>query len=139
MDPAALAGVINGNFLQDVNPVVGTAPGDINPIAFGLLNYKLPKTGQYLIPNATLNQPISVTFPENSFTPGTAYFFADQAVGDMDYIVNSKDVLALKYYYQHDPSVAPYAYSGVSGIHAKPGRRQPGGFDHEHADAKAES
>ena len=62
------------------------------------------------------NQPISVTFPENSFTPGTAYFFADQAVGDMDYIVNSKDVLALKYYYQHDPSVAPYAYSGSPGF-----------------------
>jgi len=116
MDPAALAGVINGNFLQDVNPVVGTAPGDINPIAFGLLNYRLPKTGQYLIPNNTLGQPISVSFPENSFTLGTAYFFADQAVGDVDYIVNSKDVLALKYYYQHDPSVAPYAYSGAPGF-----------------------
>ena len=51
--PAALAALVNGNFPYSatVLPVVGTAPGDINPIAFGLLNYKLPN-GQPLIPSA---------------------------------------------------------------------------------------
>src|SRR6266403_1160061 len=119
-DPAALAALVNGNFpaAATTNATVGVAPGDINPIAYGLLNYKLPN-GQYLIPSASTNpavNPISINFPENSFTVGTAYFLANQAVGDVDWNVNSKDTLALKYYYQHDPSLAPFAYSGSPGF-----------------------
>jgi Carboxypeptidase regulatory-like domain/TonB dependent receptor len=114
--PAALAALVNGNFPSSatVNPVVGTAPGDINPIAYGLLNYKLAN-GQYLMPSAGSYVP-TLNFPENTFTVGTAYFLAHQAVSNLDYIVNSKDTLALKYYYQHDPSIAPYAYSGSPGF-----------------------
>ena len=114
--PAALAALVNGNFPSSaaVLPTVGTAPGDINPIAFGLLNYKLPN-GQYLIPSAGSFTP-TINFPENTFTSGHRLFHADQAVSDLDCIVNSKDTLALKYYYQHDPSIAPYAYSGSPGF-----------------------
>jgi len=123
---AALAALVNGNFpaAATTNPTVSAVPCvppnpcDINPIAFGLLNYKLPN-GQYLIPSASTNpavNPISINFPENAFTLGTAYFLANQAVGDVDWNVNSKDTLALKYYYQHDPSIAPYAYSGSPGF-----------------------
>jgi hypothetical protein len=112
---AALAALTNGNFpASATNPIVGTAPGDISPIAFGLLNYKLPN-GQYLIPSAGSFTP-TLNFPENTFTVGTAYFLADQAVSNLDWIVNPKDTLALKYYYQHDPSTAPYAYSGSPGF-----------------------
>jgi hypothetical protein len=122
----ALAALVNGNFpdAAPTNANVSAAPCappnpcDINPIAYGLLNYKLPN-GQYLIPSASTNpavNPISINFPENAFTVGTAYFLANQAVGDVDYNVNSKDTLALKYYYQHDPSIAPYAYSGSPGF-----------------------
>ena len=118
---AALAALVNGGNFPDAvttNAIVGTDPGDINPVAFGLLNYKLPN-GQFLIPSASTNpavNPISLNFPENAFTVGTAYFLADQAVADLDYNVNSKDTLSLKYYYQHDPSIAPYAYSGSPGF-----------------------
>ena len=125
--PAALAALVNGttssacpalpcNFSGSipVSPTIGTAPGDISPIAYGLLNYKLPN-GQFLIPSAGSFVP-SITFPENAFTPGTAYFLTQQAVSDLDWIVNPKDTLALKYYYQHDPSIAPYAYSGAPGF-----------------------
>ena len=111
---AALAALVNGNFPSTVNPVVGTAAGDISPIAFGLLNYKLPN-GQFLIPSAGSFVP-TINFPENTFTPGTAYFTADQAVSNLDWIVTPKDTLALKYYYQHDPSIAPFAYSGSPGF-----------------------
>ncbi len=111
---AALAALVNGNFASTVNPTVGTAPGDISPIAYGLLNYKLPN-GQFLIPSAGSFVP-TINFPENTFTRGTAYFLADQAVSDLDWIVSPKDTLALKYYYQHDPSIAPYAYSGSPGF-----------------------
>ena len=114
--PAALAALVNGNFPASatVLPVVGTAPGDINPMAYGLLNYKLP-TGQFLIPNAGSFVP-TINFPENTFNTGTAYFLAHQAVSNLDWVVNAKDTLALKYYYQHDPSIAPYAYSGSPGF-----------------------
>jgi Carboxypeptidase regulatory-like domain len=93
---------------------VGTAPGQINPIAYGLLNYKLPN-GQYLIPSANGFVP-TITYPENTFTLGTAYFTANQVAGSIDFLVNSKDTLAFKMYYQADPTIAPYAYSGSSGF-----------------------
>ncbi len=117
---AALAALVNGNFpsAATTNPVVGTAPGDVNPVAFGLLNYKLPN-GQFLIPSASTNPaviPISINFPENAFTVGTSYFLANQGVADLDWNASSADTLALKYYYQHDPSIAPYAYSGSPGF-----------------------
>ncbi len=111
---AALANVVNGNFAGSANPVVGTNPGDISPVAFALLNYKLPN-GQFLIPSADGQTP-TVNFPENAVVPGTALFTADQAVADIDWNVNSKNTVALKYYYQHDPTVAPYAYSSVAGF-----------------------
>jgi carboxypeptidase family protein len=122
---AALAALVNGNFpsAATTNPTVSaspcvTSPCDINPIAFGLLNYKLPN-GQFLIPSASTNpavNPISINFPENAFTLGTSYFLANQGVADLDWNASSKDTLALKYYYQHDPSIAPYAYSGSPGF-----------------------
>ena len=37
----------------------------------------------------------------------------------MDIIATQKDTLALKYYFQHDPTVAPFAYSSVEGFDQK--------------------
>src|SRR5208282_1651302 len=109
-----IASAINGNFPATVNPVVGNGAGDINPVAYQLLNYKLAN-GQYLIPSADGNTP-TVNFPENAVVPGTALFTTQQAVADLDWNATSKDTVALKYYYQHDPTVAPYAYSSVAGF-----------------------
>ena len=89
-------------------------PGDISPVALALLNYKLPN-GQYLIPSADGQTP-TVNFPENAIVPGTALFTANQAVADLDWNATAKDTVALKYYYQHDPTIAPYAYSSVAGF-----------------------
>ena len=58
----------------------------------------------------------TANFPENATVPGTAYFIADQVVSDLDWNVSPKDTLSVKYYYQHDPTVAPYAYSNVAGF-----------------------
>ncbi len=128
---AALAAVGNNNNLADalgledgtISPVVGTAPGDINPIAYTLFNYKLPN-GQFLIPSAnpkalalnTTNSALVEAFPEDAETHGTAYFIADQAAVDLDWNPNSKHSLSGKYYYQHDPTTAPFAYSSVAGF-----------------------
>jgi Carboxypeptidase regulatory-like domain len=123
----ALAALVNGNpgdcpvspcnFPANTTPVlasVGTGPAQINPLAYGLLNYKLPN-GQFLIPSAGSYVP-TLNFPENTFTTGTAYFIADQAVANIDWIASPNDTLALKYYYQHDPTTAPWAYSGAPGF-----------------------
>ena len=110
---------------------VGTGPGQLNPIAFALFNYKLPN-GQFLIPSANPKAVISnpsafssdpniqsalvTAFPENAEVPGTATFIADQAVANMDWNPNSSHSFAAKYYYQHDPTVAPFAYSMYPGF-----------------------
>lgn len=115
---------------------VGTGPGQINPIAYALFNYKLPN-GQYLIPNfnpnsvvgqiaadpahafggnAAVQSAMTEAFPEDAEVPGTAYFLAHQAVTDLDWNPNSTHSFSAKYYYQHDPTIAPYAYSQVAGF-----------------------
>jgi hypothetical protein len=107
--PAALAAISNAYWGTSL-----TGNGDLNPIAVALFQYKLPN-GQYLIPSWD-GQIASPTFPENAIAPGTAYFTADQAVADLDWNKSTKDTVSVKYYYQHDPSVAPYAYSNVAGF-----------------------
>lgn len=128
---AALAAVGNANNLAgilgiedgNINPVIGTGAGQINPIAYTLFNFKLPN-GRFIIPSANPNA-LSVTstnaalieaFPENAENPGTAYFIADQAVANLDWNPNSSHSFAAKYYYQHDPTIAPYAFSTVAGF-----------------------
>jgi hypothetical protein len=79
------------------------------------MNAKLPN-GQYLFPSANPNFVPTLNFPENVFVTQPAYFITDQAVADLDYLVTTKDTLALKYYYQHDPTTAPFGFSSVQGF-----------------------
>ena len=114
--PAAIAAVTNNDYgTTDIQPVVGTAPGDIDPVSYQLLTAKL-KNGQYLFPSANPAITPTLNFPENVFLTQPAYFISDQAVGDVDFIATSKDTLSLKYYYQHDPTVAPFGFSSFEGF-----------------------
>jgi hypothetical protein len=108
-----------------VNPAWGSSltgndlnNNTINPgssVAYNLLNAPAVagEPGKWLVPNPT--GVASLTHPYNVSLPGTAYFLGDQAVADLDWNASPKDTLALKYYYQHDPTTAPYAYSNVPG------------------------
>jgi len=133
---AGLAAIANNNNLAGalglndttVNPAIGNANGDINPIAYALFNYRLPN-GQFLIPSANPNAVVNTlgnydpaiqgalveAFPEDAEVPGTALFRAHQAVANLDWNPNSSHSFAVKYYYQHDPTIAPYAYSMFAG------------------------
>jgi hypothetical protein len=118
--PAALAAVALNDWGTSVNPVVGANPVgatqfDIDPVAYALLTAKLPN-GQYLFPSANPNSIPTANFPENVFLTQPAYFISDQAVSDLDYLATPKDTLALKYYYQHDPTSAPFGFSSVEGF-----------------------
>jgi Carboxypeptidase regulatory-like domain len=106
---ATLATVANNNFGTSL------AASDVDSVALTLLNYKLPN-GQYLFPSANPNFTPTLNFPENVFITQPAYFITDQAVADLDYLATPKDTLALKYYYQHDPTLAPFGYSSVEGF-----------------------
>jgi hypothetical protein len=91
----------------------------VNPgssVAYSLFNEPAAKgePGNWLIPNPSSTP--TVAQPWDVSLPGTAYFLGDQAVANLDWNANAKDTLALKYYYQHDPTIAPYAYSNVPGF-----------------------
>src|SRR5712664_4042749 len=55
-------------------------------------------------------------FPEDAEVPGTALFRAHQGVADLDWNPNSSHSFAAKYYYQHDPTIAPFGYSMYGGF-----------------------
>ena len=106
---ATLATIANNDFYTSLTA------GNVDPVALALLNYKLPN-GQYLFPSANANFIPTLNFPENVFLTQPAYFISDQAVSNLDFLATSKDTLSLKYYYQHDPTSAPFAYSSVEGF-----------------------
>ncbi|MFT4111713.1 carboxypeptidase regulatory-like domain-containing protein [Silvibacterium sp.] len=108
----ALANVANEEFGTDITAA------DISPVALYLMQYKFAN-GQYLVPSPTTNAAPTYNEPYNASIPGTSYFTADQAIANIDWNATSKDTLAAKYYYQHDPLDAPYAYSNVSGFNQK--------------------
>jgi hypothetical protein len=100
---------------------VSSANWSSNPIGLALFN--LPSVpgepGKWLVPNQNAPGTPNVFSPYNAFLPGTARFTSDQATADLDWNISAKDVLAAKYYYQHDPNTSPYAYSNVPGFTAK--------------------
>jgi hypothetical protein len=112
--PGGLAGVVNSAFPGTFGAGAATA---VDPVAVALFNAPAVagEPGKWLIPNPTVAS-ISDAHSSNAFLPGTARFIADQVVADLDYNATAKDTVALKYYYQHDPTVAPYAYSSVPGF-----------------------
>ncbi|MGO9340507.1 MAG: TonB-dependent receptor domain-containing protein [Terracidiphilus sp.] len=114
----ALAAVSNASFGSNIgNPNITSA--NVDPLALILFNSpSLPgEPGKWLIPNDSLypNTPTAAHL-DNAFIPGTGRFTADLAVANLDYNATSKDTLAMKYFFQHDPTVAPYSYSSVPGF-----------------------
>jgi len=72
--------------------------------------------GKWLIPNDTSSTSLGPAQGYDAFLPGTGRFKADIGVANLDYNATTKDTVALKYYYQHDPTLAPYSYSSVPGF-----------------------
>jgi len=100
-----------------VDPASSFSAGS-NPVAYALFTLPaLPgEPGNYLVPSPLANPHPNVFSPYNAFLPGTATFISDQAVANLDWNASPKDIVAIKYYYQHDPSSSPYAVSNVPGF-----------------------
>jgi len=133
--PGGLTDIANNNWTTNegysanvqypTNPAATTvtsADWSSNPVALALFQYQLPGGStahpNWLIPNQNAPGTPNVYSPYNAFLPGTARFTSDQAVADLDWNVGAKDILAAKYYYQHDPNSSPYGYSNVPGFTA---------------------
>jgi len=113
---AALAVVANNELFQST---CNTTPGpgcitaaNINPVARKIMNAKLP-SGQFLFPSATSNGANGY----NALVQGpNTQFSANQLNGNVDYNFNLKDRLAVKYYYQDDPTTSPFGVSNTLGF-----------------------
>jgi len=116
-DAGGLATLANNSF-TDINGSTITA-AQIDRTALALFNSPaLPgEPGKWLIPNDARNGVApTAAHIDNAFLPGTGRFTADMAVGDLDFNATKIDTLSLKYFYQHDPAIAPYSYSSVPGF-----------------------
>ncbi len=126
---AGLASVVNQSFAcassVPSSNAAGCDPGgynlvnsSIDPTALALFNIpSVPgEPGKWLIPNDTESSSLSVQHGYDAILPGTGRFKADMGVANLDWNASSKDTVALKYYYQHDPTLAPYAFSSVPGF-----------------------
>ncbi len=114
--PGGLATLANNSFGTDLSGA------NIDPLAVILFNSPAlaGEPGKWLIPNdslyGTANPLPTIAHLDNTFIPGTGYFKNSQGVADLDWNPTAKDTVSLKYFYQHDPTIAPYSYSSVPGF-----------------------
>jgi hypothetical protein len=90
------------------------APGAINPAAIALFNAKVG--GQYLIPTPTLTGSAAVALGYDAILMAPSKFEANMGVGDLDYTVNDKDRMALKFFTQTNPTTSPFGGSATLGF-----------------------
>ncbi|QHN02531.1 hypothetical protein FTO74_03445 [Granulicella sp. WH15] len=124
--PIGLAQLVNNSFgVPDPNNpgqlTIGENGFDVtardwstNPVGLAMFQAKNPD-GSWLIPNDNGHAP-SFFSPYNSFQTGTSSFISDQLATSLDWNATPKDILAIKYYYQHDPNSSPFAVSNVRGF-----------------------
>jgi hypothetical protein len=90
----------------------GLAPNTpLDPVAVALLQAKVGS--QYLISSPLNPLPGGANV---NFLGEPSKFDATQANGNLDYHVSDTDVLSSKYYYQRDPTTAPFSSSKLSGF-----------------------
>jgi hypothetical protein len=117
-DATSLANLANAAFNSTCGPgqtppnpcLTGT---DISPVALNIMNLKLPN-GQFFIPSENVDPTRQQALGYNALVIGpNTTFSADQVNGNIDYDFSAKDRLAAKYYFQNDPTFAPFSISQV--------------------------
>lgn len=81
-------------------PPLACNGSNISPVALAILNLKLPN-GQYYVPGSPTNGLSNVGYSI------PALYNADQMVLNGDYLINSKNTLAMRYFYTRDPQTVP--------------------------------
>jgi hypothetical protein len=117
-DATSLANLANAAFNSTCGP--GQTPpnpcltsADISPVALNIMNLKLPN-GQFFIPSENVSAAQQSALGYNALVIGPkTTFSADQINANIDYNFSAKNRLAGKYYYQNDPTFAPFSISQV--------------------------
>jgi len=114
-DAGLTGGVLGGPCTSGKVRCITTA--QVDPVAFALFSAKT-KGGQFIIPAATgTNNMESSNQEYNALVLGPAATFkANQANGNMDYNFSNSDRISAKYYFQRDPTSAPFAVSQTAGF-----------------------
>ncbi len=103
------AGILNA-----IQGAYGTtlAPSQLSAPAVALLQKKLPN-GSYFIPTPQITDPALATSLgyDAVLTGSNSTANVDQGIANLDYVVNDKDRLSVKYYVQKDPTNNPFAPS----------------------------
>ena len=81
---------------------------DISPVALNILRVKLPN-GSYYMPGST-----NGTFQQANLSIPSKYT-GDQYVANVDYLMNSKNTLAMRYFFTEDPQTTPFSIANVPG------------------------
>ena len=116
---AGLASVVNNSFPDASIRGDNLMASDIDPTALSL--FQIPAvagetTSPWLVPSDMGSSALSLQHNYNAIIPGVARFTADMAVANLDWNATAKDTVALKYFYQHDPTLSPYSFSNVPGF-----------------------
>ncbi|MGD0136049.1 MAG: hypothetical protein ABSE57_28725, partial [Bryobacteraceae bacterium] len=81
---------------------------NISQTALNILNVKLPN-GQYYLPGSTTGgfQQVDLSIPSK--------YTGDQYLANADYLINSKNTLAMRYFFTEDPQQTPFSISSIPG------------------------
>jgi Carboxypeptidase regulatory-like domain len=94
----------------------GTFTKAIDPIAMALMSARLPD-GSFFIPSAQTAPGTPYQYGVSNVTLiGNSILTSNQANGNIDWQVSTRDRLSGKYYYQNDPVSLPYDFSSVGGF-----------------------
>ena len=91
---------------------------NINPVAIALLQAKNPD-GTYYIPSASSNvgpSKAGVSGVQNTTFTVPARFTENQVLGNMDYVINQKNTLAVRYFWTTDPTQNSFACGLAGGL-----------------------
>jgi hypothetical protein len=91
----------NSNFLTPSGSQnVMCSGANISPVALAILNITLPN-GQYYFPSSSTSNYQQVTYSS------PAIYNGNQELANFDYLVNSKNTLAGRWFFTNDPQIAP--------------------------------
>jgi hypothetical protein len=105
---AGLAAMAQSSFGETISP------SSISSAGLALFNAKV--NGQYVIPTPFTNSPAELkTLGYDAALSGPSTFSQKQSVGDLDYLLNDRERLSLKTFYQDNPTSSPFG-SAVLGF-----------------------
>ncbi len=113
-DDRSVSGLLSADTIWADNSSSISLPSTVDPVAFALLNAKLPN-GQFLIPSAQSNAAYQYGEPNVNLI-GTSMLTSNQGTLSLDYDLTKTDRLSAKYFYQDAPVTKPYGYSQTAGF-----------------------